>query len=254
MIKLYCRTCNVILIISPDDDEYYIVQSGLNLRHIMDHMYHDLVETQYSETDEIEVPYIGIDNMPDADMIKKDCIINLSATDVSKIQSCKRISVDKHLMLIAQVVSLRSTCIRHRFGCVISKDGKIVSTGYNGAVKGVEHCIDSGCIRNQLGIESSTRIEICSAVHAEQNALIQAGKYSEGGTLYVNGAPCITCSKLIVNAGIERVVIPKNDSYPDKQGIELIKNVDIEVVELDIYDDLYDIMSKILCRVGYNDT
>ncbi len=191
--------------------------------------------------------------MPDTDTTAEDELHLKIVSDVNETRSYKRMSVDKYFMLIAEVVSLRSTCIRHHFGCVISKDHKIISTGYNGAVKGAVHCLDKGCIRNRLGIESGTRIEICSAVHAEQNALIQAGSNAKGGTLYVNGTPCITCSKLIVNTEIEKVVIPKNDKYPDKDGIELIRNVGIEVVELNIYDDLYEIMSKILCRLGYDD-
>ena len=252
MIKLYCRTCGIVLVLAPDD-ESYIYYSGMNLRHIIDHMHHDLVEVQYSETDRTETPYVGIDNMPDTDTTAENGLHLKIVNDANETRPYKRISVDKHFMLIAQVVSFRSTCIRHKFGCVISKNGKIVSTGYNGAVKGAVHCLDKGCIRNKLGIESGTKIEICDAVHAEQNAIIQAGSNTEGGTLYVNGTPCITCSKMMVNAGIKKIVIPKNDSYPDKEGIKIIRNSGIEIIELSIYDDLYDIMSKILCRVGYND-
>ena len=145
----------------------------------------------------------------------------------------KRLSKDQYFISITEVVALRSTCIRHQFGCVIVNNDKIVSTGYNGAVKGVEHCLDKGCIRDKLKIPSGTRVETCEAVHAEMNALIQAGKYSEGSTLYVNATPCITCSKMIINAGIVRVVMPVNDPYPDKSGIKLLKEVGIEVVELE---------------------
>lgn len=253
MIKLYCRTCNIIITSAPDNDEYYIMQSGRNLRHIMRHIHHDLEEVYYSETDGTETPYVGIDNMPDTDTTAENGLHLKIVNDANETRPYKRISVDKHMMLIAQVVSFRSTCIRHRFGCVISKDGKIVSTGYNGAVKGAVHCLDKGCIRNKLGIESGTKIEICDAVHAEQNAIIQAGNNAEGGTLYVNGTPCITCSKMMVNAGIKKIVIPENDPYPDKEGIKIIRNSGIDILELNIYDDLYDIMSKILCRIGYSD-
>lgn len=136
-------------------------------------------------------------------------------------------------MQIAETVALRSTCLRHQIGCVIvDTNGKIVSTGYNGAVRGVEHCLDKGCIRDELKIQSATRTECCRAVHSEQNALIQAGKYSEGSTLYVNCIPCITCSKMLINAGIKRVVIPADNTYSDKDGLALLKKVGVEVTKI----------------------
>lgn len=144
-----------------------------------------------------------------------------------------RISKDQYFMSMTKVVALRSTCLRHRIGCVIVNDDKIVSTGYNGAVTGAEHCLDKGCIRDKLEIPSGTKIEMCESVHAEANALIQAGKYSKGGTLYVNVTPCITCSKMIVNAGITRVVIPINEPYSDRKGIELLKKLKIEITEVE---------------------
>ena len=135
-------------------------------------------------------------------------------------------------MKIAEIVSLRSTCLRHQFGCVITKDDQIISTGYNGAVRGARHCIESGCVRNKLNIPSGTRMEICEAVHAEQNALLQAGRDKEGGALYVNCTPCKTCSKMIINSRIKRVVIPINDNYPDKDGINLLREVGTNVIEI----------------------
>ena len=144
-----------------------------------------------------------------------------------------RMNKDQYFMQIVETVALRSTCLRHQIGCVIVDDNsKIVSTGYNGAVRGVEHCLDKGCIRDKLNIKSATNIEICEAVHSEQNALIQAGKYSEGSTLYVNCIPCITCSKMLINAGIKRVVIPADNTYSDKDGLALLKKVGVEVTRL----------------------
>ena len=135
-------------------------------------------------------------------------------------------------MKIAEIVSLRSTCLRHKFGCVITKGDQIISTGYNGAVRGAKHCIEYGCIRNKMNIPSGTMMEICEAVHAEQNALLQAGREKEDGTLYVNGTPCKTCSKMIINSRINRVVIPINDSYPDKEGINLLHDLGINITEI----------------------
>lgn len=136
-------------------------------------------------------------------------------------------------MQLAETVALRSTCLRHQIGCVIvDSNGKIVSTGYNGAVRGAEHCLDKGCIRDKLNIKSSTMIEKCEAVHSEQNALIQAGKYSEGSTLYVNCIPCITCSKMLINAGIKRVVFPTDSTYSDKDGLALLNQIGVEITKI----------------------
>lgn len=146
----------------------------------------------------------------------------------NKVNVHDRISIDDYFMKIVEVVKLRSTCLRHQIGCVIIKNDKIVSTGYNGAVKGARHCIDIGCIRDKMNIKSGTRVEICEAVHAEQNALIQAGDRAIGGTLYVNCTPCKTCTKMLINAGIKRVVIPYNDDYPDKDGLKILKELEIE--------------------------
>lgn len=135
-------------------------------------------------------------------------------------------------MNIAIAVSLRSTCLRHNFGCVIVKNDQIISTGYNGAVRGAMHCTEFGCIRNNLNIPSGTNVEICEAVHSEQNALLQAGRDAKGGTLYINGTPCKTCSKMIINSSIKKVIIPKNDNYPDKEGLAILSRMGITIVEI----------------------
>ena len=154
-------------------------------------------------------------------------------TDLSNSSNLNnRIDKDHYFMKIAEIVALRSTCLRHRFGCVITKDDQIISTGYNGAVRNAKHCLDIGCIRNIMDIPSGTMMEICEAVHAEQNALLQAGKSAEGGTLYINGTPCKTCSKMIINSRIKKVVIPMNDNYPDKNGINLLRKINIDILEI----------------------
>ena len=143
-----------------------------------------------------------------------------------------RIDKDHYFIKIAEIVALRSTCLRHKFGCVVTKDDQIISTGYNGAVRGAKHCIDLGCIRDRMNIPSGTMMEICEAVHAEQNALLQAGRFAEGGTLYINGTPCKTCSKMIINSRIKKIVIPMNDNYPDKDGINLLRKMNIDILEI----------------------
>ena len=137
-------------------------------------------------------------------------------------------------MNIAEVVATRSTCLRHHVGAVIVKDKHIISTGYNGACKGLSHCLDIGCIRDQEKINSGTRHEICMAVHAEQNAIIQAalhGISTEGGTLYCTHQPCVLCAKMIINASIIRVVF--KEPYPDARTLWFFREADVDVVETD---------------------
>ena len=112
-------------------------------------------------------------------------------------------------MEITRLVVSRSTCLRRQVGAVIVKDKKILATGYNGAPSGVAHCIDVGCLRDELGIPSGERHELCRGLHAEQNAIIQAAYHGvsiNGATLYCTNLPCIICTKMLINAGITRVV------------------------------------------------
>ncbi len=142
-----------------------------------------------------------------------------------------RPTLDEYFMEIAKVVAKRSTCLRQKVGAVIVKDKRILATGYNGAPSGLPHCLDIGCLREQLNVPSGERQELCRGVHAEQNAIIQAAKFGisvEGATLYTTHCPCITCAKIIINAGIKKVVYGRE--YADKRGLELMKEAKIEVV------------------------
>ena len=145
----------------------------------------------------------------------------------------KRPSWDEYFAKIAEDVARRSTCVRHQFGAVIVNDRKeIVSTGYNGPVRGADHCIEVWCLKDKKGIASGTGHDICQAVHAEQNALLQAGKASRGSTLYVNAFPCKICARLIVNSGIARVVT--SGHYTDKEGLKILRDADIFVEHIDL--------------------
>ena len=127
-----------------------------------------------------------------------------------------RPSIDDYFLEIASVVAKRSTCLRNTVGAVIVRDKRILSTGYNGAPRNLKHCLDIGCIRDKENIASGTHHEKCRAVHAEQNAIIQAalhGVGTEGATMYCTHQPCILCTKMIINAHIVRVVY--TTSYPD---------------------------------------
>lgn len=149
--------------------------------------------------------------------------------------SKRRPGWDEYFMEIAQVVSKRSTCLRRSVGAVIVKNKQILTTGYNGAPKGMDHCEVTGCLREQLKVPSGTRHELCRGIHAEQNAVIQAavnGVSTEGATLYCTHQPCVVCTKILINAGIQRVVYA--NPYPDKLAEEMMK--DAKGITLDIWE------------------
>ncbi len=140
---------------------------------------------------------------------------------------------DNYFLEVANVVKTRSTCIRRQVGAIIVKDHRIISTGYNGAASGAPHCETTGCLREKLGIESGERHELCVAIHAEQNAIVQAARYGvpiEGATLYCTNQPCAICAKMLVNAGIKRIVF--NGAYPDKFAEKILKEGNIEICEI----------------------
>lgn len=145
----------------------------------------------------------------------------------------KRLPWDSYFMKIAELVSERSTCLRRKVGAVIVRDRHILATGYNGAPKGLSHCLEVGCLREELGIPSGERVEICRGIHAEQNALVQAARFGiglEGRTLYCNTQPCVTCSKLLINAGIVRIVFL--EPYADKLGEEMLSRSGVDFERL----------------------
>ncbi|MEM0231461.1 MAG: dCMP deaminase family protein [Candidatus Woesearchaeota archaeon] len=144
-----------------------------------------------------------------------------------------RPSVDEYFLKIAAVVAERSTCLRRHVGAIAVKDKHIISTGYNGAPSGLRDCTELGCLRDKLGIRSGTEQQICRAVHAEQNVIIQAaihGQNISGATIYCTHTPCIICAKMLVNAKISRFVT-YND-YADEAFIKLFEEAGIRVVKL----------------------
>jgi len=140
-----------------------------------------------------------------------------------------RPGIDEYFLKIASVVAERSTCRRHHVGAVAVKDKHILSTGYNGAPARLKDCLELGCLRDELGIESGTRHELCRGIHAEQNVIVQASLHGvslEGSTLYCTHTPCILCAKMLVNARIKRFV--SFGKYNDNQFIALFKEANIE--------------------------
>jgi dCMP deaminase len=145
---------------------------------------------------------------------------------------------------VAAVVAERSTCCRHHVGAVAVRDKHILATGYNGAPAGFKDCLELGCLRNELGIPSGERHEICRAIHAEQNVVIQAALHGgnlEGSTIYATHTPCVLCAKILTNARIKRYV--SFGIYNDSAFNQLFKEAGIEV----------DIKDKPAPRIKYLD-
>jgi len=145
-------------------------------------------------------------------------------------QQVKRPDIDEYFLKIASVVAERSTCLRHHVGAVAVRDKHILSTGYNGAAAGLKDCLELGCLRDEMNIPSGTRHEICRAIHAEQNVIIQASLHGvtlEGATIYCTHTPCILCAKMLVNARIKRFV--SFEKYADDAFISLFSEAGIEV-------------------------
>jgi len=147
----------------------------------------------------------------------------------------KRPSWDEYFMDMAVLTARRSTCLRRQVGAVIVKDKHIVATGYNGAPRGLQHCDQlGGCLRQKLQVPSGQRHELCRALHAEQNAIIQAatlGQSIEGGSIYVTHQPCAICAKMIINAGLKRIVV--REGYPDQLAKEILDEAGLEIMMLE---------------------
>jgi dCMP deaminase len=141
----------------------------------------------------------------------------------------QRPEIDEYFLKIASVVAERSTCRRHHIGAIAVRDKHILTTGYSGAPAGAKDCLELGCLRDELGIPSGTRQEICRAIHAEQNVIIQAGLHGvslAGSTVYCTHTPCVLCAKMLVNARIARFVSFRR--YSDDEFLKLFKEAGIK--------------------------
>lgn len=142
----------------------------------------------------------------------------------------KRPDSDEYFLKVAAVVAERSTCRRHHVGAVAVRDKHILATGYNGAPAGFKDCLELGCLRNEMGIPSGQRHEICRAIHAEQNVVVQAALHGvslEGSTIYSTHTPCVLCAKILTNARIKRYVSFGN--YSDDTCKQLFKEAGIKL-------------------------
>ena len=141
-----------------------------------------------------------------------------------------RPSWDQYFIDITHLVATRSTCLRRQVGALLVKDRNILATGYNGTPSGITHCGDVGCLRDRLQVPSGERHELCRGLHAEQNAIIQAARHGvniDGATLYCTTMPCIICTKMLINAGIRRVVY--EEGYADQLAREMVAEAQIAV-------------------------
>lgn len=148
----------------------------------------------------------------------------------------KRPSWDEYFMNIAKEIAMRSNCIKRKIGCVIVRDKRIVSTGYNGTPRGVKNCNEGGCPRCNSFAEGGTKLDECLCSHAEENAIVQAayhGISTKGATLYCTYSSCLTCSKMIINAGIEKVVY--NAEYPlTETALKMLAETGVEAKKMSI--------------------
>ncbi len=140
----------------------------------------------------------------------------------------KRLSWPEYYMGIAKLVAERSTCTRRKVGAVAVRDKRVLATGYNGAPSGLDHCLDIGCLRQQMGIPSGQRHEICRGLHAEQNVIIQAaihGVQLKGAVIYCTTQPCLICTKMLINCAVEAVYYA--EAYPDDLGEAMLKEAGV---------------------------
>jgi len=141
-----------------------------------------------------------------------------------------RPSWHEYFLQLARQAATRSTCLRRQVGAVLVRDKRLLSTGYNGSPRGTAHCLDVGCLREQMGIPSGERQELCRAIHAEQNAIIQAAVHGvaiEGATLYATLQPCILCAKMLINCGVREIYYL--EGYPDELSLQMFEEAGVSL-------------------------
>jgi len=154
----------------------------------------------------------------------------------------KRVDWDSYFMKMAFHVASRSTCLRRKVGALIVMDHHILSTGYNGAPRGVDHCVIRGCVRERMNIPSGERHEMCCGVHAEQNAIIQAAVYGtavSGASMYITNVPCMICAKMIVNTKIREIFFATDYCKQDYSALAFLKDIGVGCHHhrMEVYDE-----------------
>lgn len=145
-----------------------------------------------------------------------------------------RPSWDTYFMDIATLVAKRSTCLRRAVGAIVVRERRMLATGYNGAPSHIRHCAETGCLRQKMTVPSGERHELCRGIHAEQNAIIQAALHGvsiKGADLFCTNQPCSICAKMIINAGIVRIVY--QNGYADELAVEMLTEAGVTMVRLE---------------------
>ena len=177
--------------------------------------------------------------MEDELILKKIKELNSSVEDKTTLNK-DRPSWDEYFMNIAKMVAQRSTCLRRHIGAVLVRNRQILSTGYNGPPKSTPHCIEKGgCLRDKLKVPSGQRHELCRAAHAESNCISQAaanGVITENSIIYVTTFPCVFCSKIMINAGVKKVIFKEGYGSTEdfKLSKELLNEAGIEIQQLNL--------------------
>ena len=141
-----------------------------------------------------------------------------------------RPSYDEYFMSMAFLAATRSTCLRRQVGAILVKNKHVLATGYNGPPKGMKHCNETGCLRDELKVPSGERHEICRGLHAEQNAIIQASVFGisiDKSIIYVTDTPCVVCAKMLINAGVKEIVY--GGDYPDDLARQMIEESHMKI-------------------------
>jgi len=155
-----------------------------------------------------------------------------SGGSAQRAAAWERPSWDTYFLQLARQAATRSTCLRRQVGAVLVRDKRVLATGYNGAPRGVAHCLEVGCLREELGIPSGERHELCRAIHAEQNAIIQAAVHGvaiEGASLYCTHQPCVLCAKVLINCGVREIHYV--EGYPDDLSAAMFAEAGVAVVK-----------------------
>ena len=148
---------------------------------------------------------------------------------------------DKRFMEVASLIATWASCYQadRKIGAVIVKNKRILTTGYNGAPAGIRTCVERGeCMRKKQGIASGTRHELCYAIHAEQNAIIQAARYGiniTGASIYITTQPCVVCAKMLINAGIQEIVY--QNPYPDELAMSMLEEAGMKLRVYEVVSD-----------------
>lgn len=159
----------------------------------------------------------------------------LNCDKIRRMKSSKRPSWESYFLTIAQQVKTRSTCLRRQTGAILVRDKRILTTGYNGAPRGLRHCLEIGCLRESQGVASGERHELCRGLHAEQNAILQAAVHGvsvDKAVLYTTHFPCSLCAKMLINAGVLKVFYL--EEYSDQLSLSLFQEAGIIIKKLSI--------------------